>query len=218
MPYLVHQSGQKLCSTFVDKHAVVVELALALTDHDNLTAALVGDFDPAEARALAERYFGRLERGERPPARPRTREMPQLAEKRMVAYAETNPQVTIRYHSVPDGHVDEPPLVVLGQLLNGRTGRLYKALVEEQEVATGAGGGQNGLKFEGMFVLQGTAKEGRTPEEVEQALYAEIERLKTEPVEPPPETEVPIQPPPTLPTDNRTSEESVRPDSDTLFY
>ena len=102
----------------------------------------------------------------------------------MTAYAETNPQVTIRYHSVPDGHVDEPPLVVLGQLLNGRTGRLYKALVEEQEVATGAGGGQNGLKFEGMFVLQGTAKEGRTPEEVEQALYAEIERLKTDPVEP----------------------------------
>ena len=150
---------------------------------NNLTAALVGDFDPAEARALAERYFGRLERGERPPARPRTREMPQLAEKRMVAYADTSPQVSIRYHSVPDGHVDEPPLVMLGQLLNGRTGRLYKALVEEEEVATAAGGGQNGLKFEGMFVLQGTAKEGRTPEEVEQALYAEIERLKTEPVE-----------------------------------
>ena len=150
---------------------------------NNLTAALVGDFDPVEAKALAERYFGRLERGERLPAQPRTREMPQLAEKRMVAYAETTPQVSIRYHSVPDGHIDEPPLVMLGQLLNGRTGRLYKALVEEQEVATGAGGGQNGLKFEGMFVLQGTAKEGRTPEEVEQALYAEIARLKTEPVD-----------------------------------
>jgi len=41
---------------------------------------------------------------------------------------------------------------------------------------------------------------------------------ETEPVEPPADAEVPIQPPPTLPTDNRTSEESVRPDSDTLFY
>ena len=39
-----------------------------------------------------------------------------------------------------------------------------------------------------------------------------------EAVEPPAEAEVPVQPPPTLPTDNRTSEESVRPDSDTLFY
>ena len=151
---------------------------------NNLTAALVGDFDPAEAKGLAERYFGRLPRSERRPPQPRTREMPQLGETRMTAYAETNPQVSIRYHSVPDGHVDEPPLVVLGQILNGRTGRLYRALVEEQQVATAASGGQSGMKFEGMFTLDGTAKDGRTPEEVEQALYAEIERLQTELVEP----------------------------------
>ncbi len=150
---------------------------------NNLTAALVGDFDPDEAKTLAERYFGRLQRGERPP-QPRTVEMPQLGEKRMTAYAETTPQVNIRYHSVPDGHVDEPALIVLGQLLSGRTGRLYKALVEGEEVATNAFGGQNGLKFEGMFSLSGTASEGHTPEEVEQALYVEIEHLKTERVDP----------------------------------
>ena len=151
---------------------------------NNLAAVLVGDFDPAEAKVLAERYFGRVSSSDRPAPQPRTREMPQLGEKRMTAYAETNPQVTIRYHSVPDGHVDEPALVVLGQILNGRTGRLYRSLVEEQEVATSAAGGQNGFKFEGMFSLQGTAKDGHTPEEVEQALYAEMERLKDELVEP----------------------------------
>ena len=130
---------------------------------NNLAAALVGDFDPDEAIALAERYFGRLARGSRPPLQPRTREMPQLAEKRMVAYADTNPQVVVRYHSVRDGHVDEPALVVLGQLLSGRTGRLYRSLVEEQEVATSASGGQAGFQFEGMFELRGTARQGRTP-------------------------------------------------------
>ena len=150
---------------------------------NNLAAALVGDFDPDEAKALAERYFGRLSRGDRPPPQPRTREMPQLSEKRMHAWAETNPQVVVRYHSVPDGHVDEPALVVLGQLLNGRTGRFYRALVEDQGVATRASGGQAGFKFEGMFELRGVAAEGHTPEEVEQALYAEMERLKTEPVD-----------------------------------
>ena len=150
---------------------------------NNLTAALVGDFDPDEARALAERYFGRLSRGDRPPPQPRTREMPQMSEKRMHAYAETNPQVVVRYHSVPDGHVDEPALVVLGQLLNDRTGRLYRALVEDQGVATRASGGQAGFKFEGMFELRGVAAEGHTPEDVEEALYAEMERLKTEPVD-----------------------------------
>ena len=147
---------------------------------NNLAAALVGDFDPDEAIEFANRYFGRLSRGARPPLEPRTREMPQLAEKRMVASADTNPQVSIRYHSVRDGHVDEPPLVVLGQLLNGRTGRLYKALVEEQEVATSAFGGQSGYKYEGLFELRGTATQGVTPEEVELAIYAELDRLKQE--------------------------------------
>ena len=169
-----------------DLEGMTREEALAFFDQyyapNNLAAALVGDFDPEAAVALAERYFGRIPRGARPPPEPRTREMPQLAEKRMVAYAETNPQVVTRYHSVPDGHVDEPALVVLGQLLNGRTGRLYKSLVEGQEVATNASGGQSGFKFEGMFQLRGTAAQEHTPEEVEQALYAELELLKTEPV------------------------------------
>ena len=150
-----------------DLEGITRDEALAFFDvyyaPNNLAAALVGDFDPDEAVALAERYLGRLERGLRPPEEPRTREMPQLAETRMVASADTNPQVAIRYHSVRDGHVDEPALVVLGQLLNGRTGRLYKALVEEQEVATQASGGQAGFQFEGMFELRGTARQGRTP-------------------------------------------------------
>ena len=167
-----------------DLEGITREEALAFCElyyaPNNLTAALVGDFDPAEATELAERYFGRIASGSGLAPQPRTREMPQLSEKRMHAFAETNPQVTIRYHSVPDGHVDEPALVVMGQILNGRTGRLYKALVEDQEVATSASGGQAGFKFEGMFELNGTAKEGRTPEEVEVALYGEIESLKTE--------------------------------------
>ena len=153
-----------------DLEGITREEALTFFDQyyapNNLAMALVGDFDPDEAIALAERYFGRLPRGARSPVEPRTREMPQLAEKRMVAYADTNPQVVVRYHSVPDGHVDEPALVVLGQLLNGRTGRLYKALVEEQEVATSASGGQAGFKYEGYFEARGTAAQGRTPEEV----------------------------------------------------
>ena len=167
-----------------DLEGITREEALTFFDTyyapNNLAAALVGDFDPDEAIELANRYFGRLSRGARPPLEPRTREMPQLAEKRMVASADTNPQVSIRYHSVRDGHVDEPPLVVLGQLLNGRTGRLYKALVEEQEVATSAFGGKSGYKYEGMFELRGTATQDSTPEDVESAIYVELERLKNE--------------------------------------
>lgn len=145
---------------------------------NNITASLVGDFDPDEAIALAEKYFGRLKRNPQQPEPVRTREIKQLAEKRMVATAETQPQASIRYHTVPDAHADEPPLLVLANILNGRTGRLYKSLVLEQQVAVGAGAGVNGLKYDGYFELSGVARPPHTPEDVEKALYKEIDVLR----------------------------------------
>lgn len=149
---------------------------------NNLSACLVGDFDPAQAKELADRYFGRLKRNPQPQLPLRTREVEQQAEKRMTAYAETNPQVEIRYHSVADGHADEPALVLLGSLLSGRTGRLYKSLVLDQKIANSASAGQNGMKWEGSFYLDGIAKPGSTPEQVESALCQNIEILQKEKV------------------------------------
>jgi predicted Zn-dependent peptidase len=147
---------------------------------NNLTACLVGDFDPARARELADLYFGRLRRNpmDQPPVR--TREVEQMAEKRMIAYAETNPQVEIRYHTVADGHVDDYPLTVLGSLLSGRTGRLHKSLVLDQKIANSASAGENSMKWSGYFTLRGVAKPGSAPEQVEQALYREIEKVQKE--------------------------------------
>jgi predicted Zn-dependent peptidase len=150
---------------------------------NNVSACLVGDFDPEQAKKLADKYFGRLQRN--PQGRPtvKTREVDQVAEKRMIAFAETSPQVQIRYHSVADGHEDEPALLVLGSLLSGRTGRLYKSLVLDQKIANEVSAGQNGLKYEGYFELNGMAKPESAPENVEQALYKEVERLQKEKVE-----------------------------------
>jgi predicted Zn-dependent peptidase len=145
---------------------------------NNLTAALAGDFEVEEAIELAERYFGRLKRGPRPAEPVRTREVAQQAEKRMIGEAETRPSVAIRYHTVADAHADEPALLMLSGVLNGRTGRLYKSLILEQKIATGASASVGGLKFDGYFEFGGVASEGHTPEEVEQALYKEIEALK----------------------------------------
>ena len=145
---------------------------------NNLTAALVGDFDPKRAIELGERYFGRLKRGNKEPETVRTREVEQQAEKRMIGYADTRPTAKIRYHTVADAHRDEPALLVLAGLLNGRTGRLYKSLVLEQQVATNAGAGVNGLKYDGFFELSGVAREGHKPEDVEQALYKEMDVLR----------------------------------------
>jgi predicted Zn-dependent peptidase len=149
---------------------------------NNLAACLVGDFDPARVKQLAEQYFGRLKHGARDPEPVRTREVPQLAEQRMMAFAETNPEARIRYHTVADNHADEPALIMLSNVLNGRTGRLYRSLVLEQQLATNARSSSSGLKYEGYFEIVGVARPGKDPADVEKAIYKEIEALQKTPV------------------------------------
>ena len=78
---------------------------------------------------------------------------------------------------VPERLHDQFALDVLGSILSGRTGRLYKSLVLDQKIATNAGATNNAMKWEGYFQLTATAAPGKKPEEVEQALYKEIEKL-----------------------------------------
>lgn len=149
---------------------------------NNLVAALVGDFEVEQVKTLANKYFRRLQRNAREPGAVRTREVEQQAEQRLSGQAETRPQATIRFHTVPDAHVDEPALIVLSSLLNGRTGRLYKSLVLEKQVAVQAGAGVDGRKYDGSFQISGVAAPGSTPEDVEKALLEELERIAAEPV------------------------------------
>jgi predicted Zn-dependent peptidase len=147
---------------------------------NNLTACLVGDFDTKTAMELANKYFGRLQRGATEPEPVRTTEMPQLAEQRMTAYAETTPEALIRYHTVADGHVDDAPLNIVASLMNDRTGRLYKALVLDQQIATAAFANQESRKYEGFMQFRGVARPGKDPADVEKAIYKEIEKLQNE--------------------------------------
>jgi len=148
----------------------------------NIALMLVGDFQPEAARDLAEKYFGRIPKGKKPAPDVVTLEVPQAGEKRMIGYAEANPQVDILWHAVPFGHKDSYPLEVLAQILSTRTGRLYKGLVLGPAVATETWAHQDQRKWAGLFNIGGEAKEPHTPLEVEQAIYAELDKLKNEPL------------------------------------
>jgi predicted Zn-dependent peptidase len=148
----------------------------------NLTAVLVGDFDPKQALALAEKYLATIPRGPRPAPEMITMETKQLAEKRFYGEAETNPGVTIRWHTVAFQHKDVPAIEVLSGILNGPTGRLQRNVVLGDGPATSASSNQDDRKYEGLFEIEAEAKDGRTPEDVEKAIYVEIEKLKTNPV------------------------------------
>jgi predicted Zn-dependent peptidase len=150
----------------------------------NITVILVGDFKIDQAEALARRYFERIPRGPKDPPDVLTLEVKQVAEIRMNAEADTNPQVDILWHTVPFGHRDSYALQILGQLLTTRTGRLYKNLVLGSGVATDTFAGQVSRKWEGFFNAGGEAREGRKPEDVELGIYENLEKLKKEDVPP----------------------------------
>ena len=148
----------------------------------NLTLVLVGNFKSKPALALAEKYFGRLKKGEGLPPDVVTLEQPQKAEKRFYAEAETNPNVDIYWHTPAFGHKDTYPLSVLAQVLSTRTGRLHKELVLGKKLATDTWAWQGARKYAGEFNMGAEITEGNTPEMAEQEIYRLIEQIKTEPV------------------------------------
>jgi predicted Zn-dependent peptidase len=148
---------------------------------NNITVALVGDFDSDEALALAKKYFGRIPRGERQPPPMVTEEIEQLTERRMKATADTNPSVQLRWHTVPFVHKDVYAVDVVEAVLSGRTGRLYKTLVEAEQIATGEPYAVvRAFKYGGFLEIGAELADGVDHSLVEEALLAEIERLKNE--------------------------------------
>jgi len=148
---------------------------------NNLCGIVVGDFDLQDAKEKIRVYFSRLERGPEPPP-VITLEQPQLAEKRMEVECDCPPQVEVRYPTVPFGHRDEAAIDVMAEILNGRTGRLRKALVEDQKIATNAGVRQDSRKYAGAFSFSAECQGEATPEMVEEAWYEQLARLQDEPV------------------------------------
>ena len=149
---------------------------------NNLVGIVVGDFDPAAAKKTISTYFSRLEPGKVAPPPVVTLEPKQGAEMRMMAEAETQPQVEIRYHTVGFQHKDSYALDVMSSILNGRTGRLYKDMVEGSKVASSAGAQQDSRKYAGAFSFEAETKGESTPVQLEEGWYAELKKLQTEAV------------------------------------
>jgi predicted Zn-dependent peptidase len=148
---------------------------------NNLTAILVGDLDGDEAIRLAETYFGRIPRGETTPPEMITFEVKQQAEQRLVGRADTNPSVALRFQAPAFNHKDNFPLQILTDILSGRTGRLYRALVEDKQLAVGQPSAfLSESKYGGYFQVSAEVKEGVDHTQVEAALLAELEQVKSD--------------------------------------
>ena len=104
----------------------------------NITMAIVGDVDPAEARRLAGRYFGPMPSGPMP-SLVRTTEPPQPGPKAVVVDSASQPIVAIGYKRPDQYSPDDAAFDVIQLILSsGRTGLLYKELVQGKKISLAA--------------------------------------------------------------------------------
>ena len=150
----------------------------------NLVIAIVGDVNSKNVIKMLDSYWARIPgKSKREPVD--TVEPPQSGQKRIEVEDKMQPIIVVGYHR-PDGfHKDAPALDAITDILGiGRTSRLYKSLVKEKKIAveTMAIAGITSGKYPGLFLFFVVPAKGHSTEECEIAMYAEIDRLKKEPI------------------------------------
>jgi zinc protease len=151
---------------------------------ENATVVIVGDFETAQAKSIVHQYFGRVPKAEHPVPRDIPKEPPQTAEKRVTLQEPWPlPAVVVAYHITFDGHPDSYPLHIASKVLSdGQSARIYQKLVYERQLAVSAFGGANLIEDPNLFYAVAIVQPGQTPDDATEALIAELERLKAEPI------------------------------------
>jgi predicted Zn-dependent peptidase len=147
----------------------------------NTVIALVGDIKAADAIALVGRYFGDIAPGTPVPIVAAV-EPEQNGEKRIVDIFDAEPRLAIAYHKPTMPDKDDYVFDLIDQILgSGRTSRLYRSLVEEQQLATSVSVyGAPGSRYPNLFVIDAIPRHPHTTDELEAAIYAELDKLKHE--------------------------------------
>jgi predicted Zn-dependent peptidase len=149
-----------------------------------MTAAIVGNVKLEQVKALAEKYFGDIPRGNEPP-RQVFLEPKQKGERRVLVRYEAEPRMSIGYHMPSFLERDNLVLRVIALLLSrGESSRLVRDLVTNQKLALSVYAYANspGQRYDSLFQIAGEPRHPHTTAELEAAVYGHLDKLKTQPV------------------------------------
>ena len=150
----------------------------------NMVTAIVGHVDADRVLPILDKYFGRVPAGPKPEPL-RTVEPPQIAEKTVLLKDPAQPFYAETYHKPSALDPDQEIFDAIDDVLsNGRTSRLYRSLVRDQQIAAFSASLSSfpGRKYPSLWVAYAVPSKGHSNEEVQAAIREEIERLKTEEV------------------------------------
>ena len=151
---------------------------------NNASLAIVGDFEPAQAKALVQKYFGTLKRGSAvPPIKAATPKITSERRKTVTARVEL-PRVYMAWITsaiLKPGDADAD--IAANILGGGRSSRLYKKLVYEKQIAQTVSATQQSLILGSVFQIEATARPGHTVDELEKAIDEELAAFRSKPAE-----------------------------------
>ena len=185
--FIAHPYNHPVVGWASDINSVTLEEATAFKQKyytpNNCVLVIVGDVRPDAAWPLIEKYFGDIPRGEAPPVI-RTVEPTQLGERRVSFAFAAEPMMMMGFHKPTFPNKDDATAQVVANILTmGRTSRLYKDLVRDRQLAVNVSAGSGpGSRYDNLFTFSAVPRSPHTNEEIEQAILAHLERLKTEAV------------------------------------
>jgi predicted Zn-dependent peptidase len=148
----------------------------------NMVVAVAGDVKADKALPILEKYFGRLAAHPQPDETT-TVEPPQNSERDVTLKERTQPLYLEGYHRPDYMTKDDAVFDAITDLMSeGRTSRLYRALVRDKKIASFSAGftGLPGVKYPHLFAFYAFPLPGHTTREVAAAIHEEIEKLKKE--------------------------------------
>jgi predicted Zn-dependent peptidase len=147
----------------------------------DIVVAVVGDVKASEAMPMLERYFSKVPGGPKPEEMT-TVEPKQFAEKSVIIREQTQPFYIEGYHRPSYRDADNAVYDAIQDIVsNGRVSRMYRSLVEQQQIAAAAEGFSPypGDKYPSLFAFVAVPMPGHTPAQMRDAIHKEIAKLKT---------------------------------------
>ncbi|MEJ2367096.1 MAG: pitrilysin family protein [Acidobacteriota bacterium] len=148
---------------------------------NNASLCIVGDFDPAAAKKMVEKYFGAIPPG--PPVSRLGEWVPSLPGEVTIEMQDRVqlPRTYVAWHTPPWYAADDAALDVFGRILGGaKTSRLYKELVYKRQIAQQAAAFNDASQIAGLFEIIVTPRPGQDAKKVEQAAFDVLNRTLKE--------------------------------------
>jgi predicted Zn-dependent peptidase len=147
---------------------------------NNATLVVGGDINVDQTKALIQKYYGAIPRGTGAIPKPTDVEPKMTAEKRVNFYDNIQlPAVILAYHTPKMGTQDSYALDLLTNLLSqGKSSRFRQQIVEKQQKAVEAGAFAVPNEDPGVAMMFAISNMGVKPEDLEQSMLTEIDRIK----------------------------------------